>query len=279
MVFLFALLETTAKSLSEDYSIPLIVWFRYVTHCLLMVVLLGPGYGLRLVKTKNLPAQLVRAALLMGSTLFYFTALSEMPLAIAKSISFVAPLLVTVFAFWLLKENVGINRWVAVFVGFMGVLLIVNPVGSFNWYFLFPVVAATCYSLYQIMTRRFSEEEHPVTTLFYTALVGALLISFAVPWFWQIPDAADLPKFLFLGFAGGFGHFMLIKAMGLEDASFLSPLTYVQLLWVTFFGFVVFGDFPDLRGLIGMTIIVGAGLYVVANRKARKSELPVATSN
>ncbi|MBT6410827.1 MAG: DMT family transporter, partial [Betaproteobacteria bacterium] len=125
-----------------------------------------------------------------------------------------------------------------------------------------PLMAAVCYSLYQIMTRRFSATEHPVTTLFYTGFVGSIVISLVVPIFWVAPQIRDLPAFLFLGFAGAFGHFMLIKAMELEDASFLSPLTYVQLIWVTLLGYFAFDHLPTNVGFVGMAIIVGAGLYV-----------------
>ena len=262
MVLLFAMLETIAKSLSQTYPVPLIVWFRYVTHFFLMLLLLGPRYGSRLIKTDNPKAQIIRALLLMGSTLLYFTALSGLPLATAKSISFVSPLLVTIFALWFLKEHVSLGRWIAVVVGLLGVLLVISPSGKFDWYFGLPLMAAVCYSLYQIMTRRFSTTEHPVTTLFYTGFVGSIVISLIVPIFWVAPQIRDLPAFLFLGFAGAFGHFMLIKAMELEDASFLSPLTYVQLIWVTLLGYFAFDHLPTNVGFVGMAIIVGAGLYV-----------------
>jgi len=262
MVLLFAMLETTAKFLSQTYPVPLIVWFRYVTHFFLMLLLLGPRYGSRLIKTDNPKAQIIRALLLMGSTLLYFTALSGLPLATAKSISFVSPLLVTIFALWFLKEHVSLGRWIAVVVGLLGVLLVISPSGKFDWYFGLPLMAAVCYSLYQIMTRRFSATEHPVTTLFYTGFVGSIVISLVVPIFWVAPQIRDLPAFLFLGFAGAFGHFMLIKAMELEDASFLSPLTYVQLIWVTLLGYFAFDHLPTNVGFVGMSIIVGAGLYV-----------------
>lgn len=267
MVLLFAMLETTAKFLSQTYPVPLIVWFRYVTHFFLMLLLLGPRYGSRLIKTDNPKAQIIRALLLMGSTLLYFTALSGLPLATAKSISFVSPLLVTIFALWFLKEHVSLGRWIAVVVGLLGVLLVISPSGKFDWYFGLPLMAAVCYSLYQIMTRRFSATEHPVTTLFYTGFVGSIVISLIVPIFWVAPQIRDLPLFLFLGFAGAFGHFMLIKAMELEDASFLSPLTYVQLIWVTLLGYFAFDHLPTNVGFVGMAIIVGAGLYVALGAK------------
>lgn len=272
MVLLFAMLETMAKSLSQSYPVPLIVWFRYITHFILMVVLLGPRYGSRLIRTEQLKAQITRALLLLGSTALYFSALSQLPLATAKSISFISPLLVTIFAFFFLKENVSRAIWIAVFVGLLGVLLVINPSKDFNWFFLIPLLSAISYSLYQIMTRHFSAREHPVTTLFYSGLIGSILMSAVVPFFWVTPMLVDLPKFIFLGLAGAFGHYMLIKAMELEDASFLSPLGYTQLVWATFFGYLAFDHLPDAKGFVGMGIIVGAGLYVALGQSRRRRE-------
>jgi len=274
MVLMFAMLETTAKSLTQTYSVVEIVWFRYISHFVIMLIVFVPKFGIKMVRTNNPKEQLLRATLLMGSTGFYFTSLSFLPLATAKSISFVSPLLVTVFACWILKEVVSASRWIAVVVGFLGVLFVVNPTQHFDWHFLLPLVAATCYSLYQIMTRNFSNREDAVTTLFYTALVGTVVLSFMIPFFWVSPKLIDLPKFLFLGVAGAAGHFMLIKAMGLEQASFLSPLGYVQLIWVTIFGFIAFGHLPDMTGFIGMFVIVLAGLYVALGHKTKSREVP-----
>ena len=262
MVLLFAMLETTAKSLSESYPVPLIVWFRYITHFILMVVLLGPRYGSRLIRTEQLKAQIIRALLLLGSTALYFSALSQLPLATAKSISFISPLLVTIFAFFFLKENVSRAIWIAVFVGLLGVLLVINPSKDFNWFFLIPLLSAISYSLYQIMTRHFSAREHPVTTLFYSGLVGSILMSAVVPFFWVTPILVDVPKFIFLGLAGAFGHYMLIKAMELEDASFLSPLGYTQLVWATFFGvgFTLAALMIDENGSLGRVYLAHAAL-------------------
>lgn len=275
MVVLFALLETTAKYLSRFYPVPMIVWSRYAVHLAMMVVLFAPRRGLRLIKTGQPGAQLVRASLLMGSTLFYFNSLRFMPLSSAKAISFVSPLLVTIFAAWLLSERVNMGRWLAVAAGFFGVLFIVRPgSGMLQWFAVLPLCSALCYSLYQIMTRKFSDREDPITTLFYSALVGSAILSAILPAFWKTPVWYHLPLLMFLGIAGGAGHFALIKAMELENASFLSPLGYAQLLWVILFGYLAFGDFPDTFGFIGIAIIVSAGLYVALGHRFKSREVP-----
>lgn len=274
-VVCFALLETTAKYLGQFYPVPEVVWWRYTVHTLLMLALLAPRLGWKLVRTAQPGGQILRATLLLGSTLCNFGALSYLPLAEVKAISFVSPLLVTVFAVWLLKEEVSASKWVAVVVGFMGTLFIVRPGSNMlSWATSLAVGTALCYSLYQIMTRKFSADEDPLTTLFYTGMVGCVVLSFVMPLLWVTPSARHLGLLFLLGVAGATGHFMLIRALELERASALSPLGYTQLLWVTLLGFLVFGHLPDLHAVIGMAIIVGSGLYVAWGHRAKKNEEP-----
>jgi len=275
MVVCFSILETTAKYLSRFYPVPMLVWCRYTAHLVFMLILFAPRLGVALLRTTQVGGQVFRAALLMGSTSCYFGALSFLPMAEVKAVSFISPLLVTVLAVWWLREEVSRTRWLAVVIGFLGVLFIVRPGSAMiQWPALLAVGSALCYSAYQIMTRKFSETENPFTTLFYTAAVGCVLMSFVVPLFWKTPDMRHVPLLILLGLVAGFGHFMLIKALELENASFLSPLGYIQLLWVILFGFLAFGDLPDLYSVIGMFIIVGSGLYVALGHRFKPREEP-----
>jgi len=252
-----------------------VVWIRYTIHAVLMIAFLGPRIGWGLVRTSQLGAQITRATLLLGSTLCNFSALAFLPLAEVKAISFVSPLLVTVFAVWLLREHVTLSRWAAVVVGFLGVLFIIRP-GShmLSWAAFLALGTALCYSLYQIMTRKFSEDEDPIVTLFFSAIVGCVVLSVVVPFMWVTPALVHVPLFLYLGTAGMVGHFLLIKALELERASVLSPFGYTQLIWVTFFGYLVFGQWPDRHAFIGMAVIVGSGLYVAWGHRAKRNEEP-----
>ena len=275
MVVCFSILETTAKYLSRFYPVPMLVWCRYTVHLVLMLLLFAPKFGAALVRTTQPFGQVLRAALLMSSTACYFGALSFLPMAEVKAVSFISPLLVTVLAVWWLHEEVSRARWLAVVTGFLGVLFIVRPGSAMiQWPALLAVGSALCYSAYQIMTRKFSETENTSTTLFYTAAVGGVLMSLVVPLFWKTPELRHVPLMILLGLVAGFGHFMLIKALELENASFLSPLGYIQLLWVIRFGFLVFGDLPDLHSVIGMAIVVGSGLYVALGHRFKPREEP-----
>ncbi|MEO8009534.1 MAG: DMT family transporter [Betaproteobacteria bacterium] len=253
MVVCFSILETTAKYLSHFYPVPMLVWCRYTVHMVLVLLLLAPKFGVGLLRTTQPAGQILRAALLMGSTTCYFGALSFLPMAQVKAVSFISPLLVTLLAVWWLREQVSPTRWLAVVAGFLGVLFIVRPGSAMlQWPALLAIGAALC----------------------YTALVGSVLMSVVVPLFWKTPDLRHVPLLILLGVVAGFGHYMLIKALELENASFLSPLGYVQLLWVILFGFLVFGDLPDAYSLIGMAIVVGSGLYVALGHRFKPREEP-----
>jgi len=275
MVACFAVLETTAKYLTGFYPVPQVVWARYTVHMLLMLVLLGPRMRLGLVRTSNPLSQLLRATLLLGSTLCNFGALSYLPMAEVKAISFVSPLLVALFAVWLLRETLTRDRWLAIFAGFAGTLFIVRPgTAMLSPAAMLALGSALCYSLYQIMTRRLSEDENPLVTLFYTSLVGFVAMSLFAPLISLPVRVAHVPLFVLLGCMGALGHYLLIRAMELQPASTLSPFGYTQLLWVALLGYLIFGDIPDLHAVLGMIIIVGSGLYVAWGHKYARREEP-----
>lgn len=271
----FAVLESTAKYLTRFYPVPQVVWARYTVHMVAMLVLLGPRMRLDLVRTANPWSQLLRATLLLGSTLCNFGAISRLPLAEVKAISFVSPLLVTIFAVWLLREKVSWDRWLAVLCGFGGTLFIVRPgTAMINPVAGLALGSALCYSLYQIMTRRLSDDENPLVTLFYTSLVGFAAMSLFAPLISRPVAPAHFALFVVVGAMGALGHYLLIRAMELERASVLSPFGYTQLIWAMLFGFLLFGDLPDLHAVIGMIVIVGSGLYVAWGHRYRPREEP-----
>ncbi len=262
-------LDTLSKHLVVTYPVVEVVWARYIFHILVMLTLLGPRMGSRLVRTRRLGLQLARAGLMIVATITFFTGLRYLPLADASAIAFVSPLLLTVLAIPLLKEQVGTRRWAAVAVGFCGMLVILRPgAGVMHWAVVYPLVTAVLYALYQIFTRMLSHTEDPYATLFYTALAGAVVSTAAVPFYWVTPDLTAWILLSGTGLLGGLGHFALIKAFELAPASALAPLTYTQLVWATLAGYLVFGDFPDRWTITGALIIVGAGVFIFYRERA-----------
>lgn len=259
----FALMDATLKYLARFYPVPGLVWARYAAHMGLMIVILGPRLRLDLVRTKQPGMQVLRAACLLGTTLFFVYALRYLPMAQALAISFIAPLLVTALSVKFLAERVAPMQWFAVAVGLAGVLIIVRPGGGvFGPAALLPLCGAVCFSFYQIITRRLAGRDNPFTTLFYTALVGALLMSAALPFAWVWPDPWHGVLLVCAGLLGGTGHFLLIKAFEQAPASALAPFGYAQLVWAVALGYLVFGDLPDAWALAGMGVIVASGLMV-----------------
>jgi drug/metabolite transporter (DMT)-like permease len=216
--------------------------------------------------------QLVRSMLLLGSTFFFFLAVKFIPLASATAIGFVGPLLVTALSVPLLGETVGPRRWAAVAVGFVGVLVIIRPgpgmfSGTAHWAIALPLLVAVCFALYQISTRILSRTDSWTTTLFYSASVGAVVMSTLVPFHWRTPDLEGWAWMAVLGAIGGFGHSMMIKAFTAAPASSLAPFTYLQIIWSTAVGFLAFGDFPDGWTLLGAAIVAASGLYVLSRER------------
>jgi drug/metabolite transporter (DMT)-like permease len=268
-VFCFALMDTMAKYLGKFYPILALVWARYTVHMLIMLVWLGPSMKLDLLRTTRPWLQILRGLFLVGSTCFFFYALRSMPMAEASAIGFMAPLLVTLLAVPILKEKISRRRWIAMIVGFIGVMIIIRPGGKvFSPAALLPLATALCFSLYQIITRKV-QAENLRTSLFYSAFVGSvaltavLVISYLfVPFTITAPTPWHSVLILALGAVGGVGHLVLIRALRKAPASVLAPFYYTQLIWIILFGYLAFGDFPDGWTQLGIIVIVGSGLYV-----------------
>lgn len=270
-LLLFALLDATSKHLSQTFNVPLLVWARYAVHLLLMTVFLGPSHGLRLVRTARPLAQVLRALLLVAVTGFAMAAFRIMPLAETTALIFVTPLIVALLAGPFLGERVGPLRWLAAFAGFGGVLLIARPGGALSLEGVaYTTIAAVCYALYQIQTRRMAATERPVTMVFYTALAGTGAMSLALPWFWYgpAPSIVEIIMICSLALYGGTGHYLLTHAFRYAPASTLAPLLYAQLVWAALLGWLIYGQWPDGPSILGMLVIVGGGIAVAFAERA-----------
>jgi drug/metabolite transporter (DMT)-like permease len=227
--------------------------------------------GVALVRTARPALQLLRGLLLVVSTAFFYLSLKYLPLAEAAAITFIGPVLTTALAGPLLDERVTQRQWLAVSLGFVGVLIIVRPGGGLlRASAVFPLCSALAFSLYQIITRKIAGREHPLTTLFYTAVVGATITSLTLPLAWQTPALWQVPLILVIGLLGGFGHFLLIRAVEHASPTTLAPFSYVQLIFSTVLAFLVFREFPNHGSLLGMLVIVSAGMLAVDWRRMRR---------
>lgn len=261
---LFPMMNGLAKLMSQDYSSAQVVWARTLSHLVFMLLLFAPKAGARIFRTRRPGLQFVRSCMLIGSTFFYFTALKYVPVAQAASISFTAPLIVVLLAGPMLGEKITPNRLAAVLVAFAGVLVVIRPGAAvFHWASLLILGTATCYAIYQILTRKVANWDPPETSAVYSALLGSLLMSLVVPFAWRTPDSVvDTLLLTSLGILGGLGHYCVARAMTYAPANFVSPFQYWQMIGSVTVGYLLFSEIPDRYTWIGASLIIGAGIYI-----------------
>jgi drug/metabolite transporter (DMT)-like permease len=204
-----------------------------------------------------------------AASVFFLTALSRMPLAEAASIAFTAPLFIAVLSGPVLHERVDGRTWLALGAGLAGVLLIVRPGGAlFGWAALLPLGSALMMAIYQMMTRKLAGRDAPLTTLFYPAVVGALVVPVLFPLSFSLPDQPfHVALFITLGILGSVGHFLLIRAYDYAPTSVLGPFMYAQLLTAMVLGWLVFGQLPDGLAIAGMVTIAASGLLLILSHR------------
>ena len=271
-ITLLPFMNVAAKYLSVEYPTTMVLWARYTGHLVFMMAMFMPRRGIGLLRASRPGVHIVRSLLMFVSTVCFFTALRWIDVPTASAINFTGPLIVTALAAPMLGEKVGPRRWAAVGVGFVGAMIIIRPGGAeTHWAMLLVLVTALTYAMYQIVTRKTSTADTPETSITYIAVVGAVLSSLVVPFDWVTPDnAVDIGLFCLLGLIGGIGHYFIIRAFQLGEASLLSPFAYGQLIMATVLSWLVFDTFPDLWTFVGAGVIVVSGLYITYRETHRK---------
>ena len=267
-VFCFASMDATAKYLMKEIGPAQTIWARYTVQAILVTVLILPKiniYG----KTKYPKLQFVRSVALMMATTLFFFAFSRLGLAEASAIFNISPVLITLGAFLFLREQIGPRRVIGILVSLLGALIIIRPgSGVFTIYAILPLGAAIFYSTYSLATRFVGTDESPWTSLFYSAIFGAICYSIYIVFNWNPMSNNALLLTIIIGLFGTAGHICLIKALTLGEASLVAPFIYTNLLFTTIWGVVLFGNFPDFWTIAGALIIVAAGIYVWARDRA-----------
>ncbi|KQP72491.1 multidrug transporter [Methylobacterium sp. Leaf111] len=263
----FACLDASAKTLAGLGVDPLLSTFmRYAVNVALVLVVLNPVRTPGVARTNRLALQVLRSLLLFGSTALNFLALRQLQLAETLSIQFATPLMVALLAGPVLGEWSSPRRLVAVAIGFLGVLVIVRPgVGAFQPAVLLSIGNMLCYAFYVLTTRKLASVDSTATTVFYSGLAGLALMSPLLPWIWTTPTAWSTWALLIgVGLFGTLGHWLLVLAHARAPANVLAPFIYTQLLWSLMLGYLIFGDVPNRWTLIGASIVIGSGLYLLA---------------
>ncbi len=278
-VVCFALLDAMAKYLAAHMDPLQVAGMRFVSAFIIALMFSNPFTRRGLLKSGQPTLQILRGLMLVSTTILNFLSFRYLQLDEALAILFSTPFLVAIAAGPLLGEWVGWRRWTAIVVGFIGVLVVIRPGmgGGMQWAALFSVGAAIFYAAYSITTRMVSRTDSSETTLFYGNLVAVCVMAPLLPFVWKGPlSLLDFGLLVAVGALGSFGHYLMIAAHRRAPASVLSPFMYTQLVWATTLGLLVFGDIPTQWTMVGATIVVASGLYLLyRERKVTGRVAPV----
>jgi drug/metabolite transporter (DMT)-like permease len=275
----FAILDTTTKHISASMPILLALWFRYLIQAVFSTVFFLPKRGMSLFKTEHPKFQMVRGALLFGSSLCAFFGLKYLPVGEFTAIASITPLVVTLMGALSLGEKVRKLRWALVLGAFAGTMVIVRP-GSqhFDWVLIFPLVLILTNSGFQLLTSRMARTEDPVTMNVLTGWVGTALGAFLLPFVWELPTEWFVwAQLLLMGSFATVGHYLLILAFSKAPAAVLTPYFYTQIVFAMLGGWLIFDHMPDHWTLVGIGVVtlcgaLGAWLTV---RESRVQIMPV----
>ncbi|MDO5613454.1 MAG: DMT family transporter [Paracoccus sp. (in: a-proteobacteria)] len=260
-IFTFTLMDATAKHLTQFYHPVQVVWARFVGNMVLVALIFGPRLAATM-RTRQPGLQFARGLTQIASVMLFFTSIQFIGLAEATAIMDLNPVLITLGAALFLGEKIGPRRIAGIVVAMIGAMLIIKPgAGVFQPAALLPLIGAFTYAAGALLTRvvRF---DSTATSVVWSAAMGTVLSSLAVPFFWTMPDTGHLWAFVLIGILGTISQAMLIRAFALAEAGAIAPFGYTGLIWAGLWGWLFFGQIPDMLSLTGAAIIVGAGLYV-----------------
>ncbi|MDZ4094709.1 MAG: DMT family transporter [Paracoccaceae bacterium] len=261
-IAMFTAMDALAKGLIAQYPTLQVVWARYTGQTVIVGLFLARRLG-PLLRTRYPKLQALRSVFQFGATGLFFASLGYIGLAEATAITDINPVLITLGAALFLGEKLGPRRIFGVLAALCGALIVIRPgFGVFVPAALLPVGCAICYAGYAVATRYVGRDENAWTSLIYAALLGTVLTSAALPMVWQPIALTHIPGFLALGLLGAAAQFCLIRAFTMAEASVIAPFGYVGLIFASFWGIVLYDEYPDGWTIVGALVIVAAGLYV-----------------
>lgn len=266
--FLFSILDVFQKYGTIFHSIFQIMFFKY-----LFLLFLSLSESIRkknrsFWKTKNLKLQVLRSSLSLLESGFFILSFKYLTLASAHSIGAITPIIVIVMAFVFLKEKIDTKTWIAVTCGFIGVLIILRPgIGIFDTKILIPLIGALFLSLYQITTRLASYEDENETSLFFTAMIGIIIIGILVYFYWINFNSKSYFIFIGIGFFYSLGYYCQVIALEKSPASNIQPFYFTTFFWAVIFGFIFYNNTPDKFTIIGAVVIILSGIYALKFKK------------
>ena len=262
----FASQDGLSKYLATEYNVYMVVMIRYWFFAAFVMTISSrkPGGVKQVAKTKTPLLQIFRSLILVAEMCVTILAFTLLGLAETHAIFASYPLIIAMLSGPILGEHVGWRRWLAICVGFFGILIILNPGnGIFSPYALVPLAGAILFALYGLLTRYAGQYDNSSTSFFWTGIVGCIAMTAIGLNFWDPVSQADWSIMLILSASGMLGHFLLIKCYEVAEASAVQPFAYLQLIWASIIGIIIFGEQITTNVLIGACIIVGAGLFTL----------------
>ena len=270
---LLPFMDGIAKHLSTEIHFIQVVWGRYFFMAFISLLVTYFFFNKHLIIPKNLYIQISRSFALFLSTILFFFSISMISLTEALTLHFISPVIVTILSVLILRESVGIRRWIAVFLGFIGALIVIRPgFNEINTATLAAFGSGAAYAFYIIGTRRLSMDS-PLLTLVFTGITGALLISLVVPFYWTWLSSGQWFLLISLASIGSFAHLLMIISFRYAEASKLAPFAYFEIITNVLIGFFYFKDFPNKWIWIGLSFIVLSGVYISLRESSRKKKL------
>ena len=270
-IFLLSTMDALAKYLLEQYGIFQILALR---SCVTIGILFFIGSiqknFVSSIKTSRLKSQILRGVFGLCAVFLFFLSLKKIPLADATALFFVSTFFLIILSRIVLGEQVQLFKWVAVVVGFLGMILIVQPSREINFYSILPILAAFFYALMMIATRFLSDTEGNLTLLLYQSATTLIISSLFLPFFW-IEIGSNILLFILIGFLSTFAHLIIIQALRYTSISSLAPYEYTGIIWSIIFGYFIWNELPQTSFWIGSSIIILSGIIIFINEKNIKS--------
>ena len=266
--FLFATTDVAQKYATIYHSVFQIMLFRYLFLLIISLIEAKRKKNQQVWKTKNLKMQLLRSLSSILETAFFVTSFKYLPLGDAHSVAALSPIIVVALSIIFLKEFVDKKIWFAIFFGFIGVLIILRPgFEVFSFKALLPLGAALGFAVYQILTKKVSEYDSDETSLFFTSLFGVLVMLVLASIYWV--DFILLSYFLLplIGIMMSLAHYCLIIGLARAPANKIQPFHFTLIFWAIIYGFLFYEDVPDLPTIIGASIIVCSGIYIIYKQR------------
>ena len=260
----FSILDATQKTLILYHSIFQLLLIKYFFVLFLSLIESRRKNNFSFYKSKNIKLQIFRSLLSVIESGCFVLSFKYLSLANAHSIGSLAPVIVVALSAIILKEKVSPKTWVAIFIGFIGVLIILRPTSSiFDVKALLPLVAAFMLGLYQVVTKKVSQHDSNETSLFYTSIIGLTIMSFLASKFWSPISGYSYIMFLAIGVFFSLGLYLQIIALSKARASIIQPFHYTLIFWAIILGYIFYDDVPDMFTILGAIIITCSGVFVL----------------